>query len=134
MTANKFVLNHREIEIDYTVGETPGLIALTFKDGPIVKSFTSMELTTSKTAFGALVSFSLTSVPPKPGAGSESFGFFLPDLDVETGQVEKFSTVGIDCRVSAAGVPEKTPPVMRSLELHGVGECVCVPLVAPAAT
>jgi hypothetical protein len=39
MSANKFVLKHQQIEIYYTIGITPGLTALTYKDGNNVKKF-----------------------------------------------------------------------------------------------
>ena len=33
MSANHFVLRHHHIEIEYTAGITPGLTALTYRDG-----------------------------------------------------------------------------------------------------
>jgi hypothetical protein len=128
MSANRFVLKHREIEIDYTIGANPGFTALTYKDGDVVKCCQPMEVTTEETALGCLVSVSLQATPPEPGAGSESFGFFLPDLDVKMEQSEKFVTVGV-YRTSGAPVPERPAPVMRCIELHGTAQCVVVPLL-----
>jgi hypothetical protein len=59
MFANKFVLKHKQIQVDYTVGITPGLVALTYKDGSDVKSFKTSEITTDKRLFGAFVSIPL---------------------------------------------------------------------------
>ena len=50
MSANKFILKHKQIEVDYTIGLTPGLVALTYKDGPDVKTFKTSEITTDQTA------------------------------------------------------------------------------------
>ena len=47
MSANKFVLKHHHIEVDYTIGITPGLPALIYKDGPNVKNFQTNEITTT---------------------------------------------------------------------------------------
>ncbi len=55
MSANKFILKHHQIEVDYTIGVTPGLTALTYKDGPNVKTFKTNEITTDQTALGSLV-------------------------------------------------------------------------------
>ncbi len=56
MSANKFILKHHQIEVDYTIGITPGLPALTYKDGPNVKTFKTNEITTDQTALGSMVS------------------------------------------------------------------------------
>ncbi len=36
MSAGKFVLKHPQIQVGYSVGITPGLVALTYRDGPAV--------------------------------------------------------------------------------------------------
>jgi len=59
MSANKFVLKHHHIEVDYTIGITPDLPALIYKDGPNVKTFPANEITTDETGLGSLVSVSL---------------------------------------------------------------------------
>ena len=47
MAANKFVLKHHQVEVDYTLGATPGIPALVYRDGSSApKSFTAAEITT----------------------------------------------------------------------------------------
>src|ERR1700676_658309 len=97
MSANKFVLKHHQIEVDYTIGITPGLTALTYKDGPNVKTFKTNEVTTDQTALGSMVSVVLVKTID---TGGERFGFFLPQLDVPSGQTEKFATASAYEKVS----------------------------------
>ena len=87
MAANKFVLKHQQIEVDLTLGATPGIPALVYQDGSSApKSFTTAEITTDQTGLGTLVSVALmTSID----TGGERFGFFLPQLDVPRGQSEE---------------------------------------------
>src|ERR1700729_3032563 len=80
MAANKFVLKHHQVEVDYTLGATPGIPALVYQDGDSApKSFTSAEITTDQTGLGTLVSVALVT---SLDTGGERFGFFLPQLDV----------------------------------------------------
>ena len=44
MSANRFVLKHHTIEIDYTIGITSGLPVLIYKHGPEKKTFKSSEI------------------------------------------------------------------------------------------
>src|SRR6266403_5761367 len=92
MSANKFVLKHHNIEVDYTIGITPGLTALEYKDPPNVKTFNTNEITTDHTAAGSFVSVLLVRTID---TGGERFGFFLPQLDVPMGQTQEFRTVGV---------------------------------------
>ncbi len=131
MSANKFVLKHHQIEIDYTIGITPGLPALTYKDGVNVKTFTSDQIKTENTSLGSLVSFALLLTID---TGGDRFGFFLPQLDVPSGKTEKFVTVGINERF---GGPDSFPHLAISwscIELHGTAQTVMVPLVAKPVT
>jgi len=125
MSANKFVLKHHQIEVDYTIGITPGLPALIYKDGANVKNFPAAEITTDETGLGSLVSVSLvTSID----TGGERFGFFLPELDVPSGKTEAFITVGVYERFSGPDSFPKIPPSWRSIELCGTAQTVNVPL------
>jgi hypothetical protein len=92
MSANKFVLKHHNLEIDYMVGITPGLTALTYKNASEIKTFKTNEITTETTALGSLVSVPLVRTID---TGGKAFGFFLPNLDVPMGQSDKFKTVGV---------------------------------------
>jgi hypothetical protein len=125
MSANKFVLKHHNLEIDYTVGITPGLTALTYKNGSEIKTFQTNEITGETTAIGSLVSFALVRTID---TGGERFGFFLPNLDVPMGQVEKFKTVGVYDKFSGPNSIPRRPPAWSSIELQGTAESVIVPL------
>ena len=129
MSANKFVLKHHHIEVDYTIGITPGLPALTYKDGSNVKTFTSAQITTDDTALGTLVSVPLLS---SIDTGGERFGFFLPDLEVPSGKTEKFNTIGVYDKFGGPDSIPRVPPSWSCIELHGTAQSVMVPLVQPA--
>jgi hypothetical protein len=125
MSANRFVLKHHKIEVDYTIGITPGLPALIYKDGPEEKTFKSSEITTDNTGLGSLVSVSLLRTID---TGGERFGFFLPQLDVPSGQTEKFSTVGVYEKFSGPDSIPRVPPSWNCIEFHGTAQTVIVPL------
>ena len=126
MSANKFVLKHHHIEVDYTIGITPGPPALVYKDGANVTNFTAAEITTDQTGLGSLVSVSLvTSID----TGGERFGFFLPELDVPSGQTETFMTVGVYEKFGGPDSIPRRPPSWRCIELHGTAQTVIVPFV-----
>jgi hypothetical protein len=131
MSANKFLLKHRQIEIDYTLGGTPGLTALTYKDGSDVKNFTANELTTEETALGTLVSFPLLL---SVDTGGERFGFFLPHLDLALGHTEKFMTAGVYEKFSGPNSIPHLPPSWHCIDLHGTAESVIVFLTESAAS
>ena len=126
MSANKFVLKHHRIEVDYAVGITPGLVALTYKDGSDLKTFKTTEVTTDKTALGTFVSVALLETID---TGGQRFGFFLPQLDVPLGQTEKFNTVGVYEKFSGPDSVPPLPPSWTCIELHGTAQTVIPPLV-----
>jgi len=127
MSANKFTLKHHQIEVDYTVGITPGLTALTYKDGTTTKNFTSAQITTESTSLGSLVSVPLVI---SIDTGGERFGFFLPQLDVPSGKTEKFTSVGVYDKFSGPDSVPRTPPSWTCIDMHGTAQTVPVPLVA----
>ncbi len=120
--ANKFVLKHHQVEADYTLGATPGIPALVYRDGSSTpKSFTAAEITTGQTGLGTLVSVALvTSVD----TGGERFGFFLPQLDVPRGQSEEFRTAGVYETFSGPDSIPHRDPSWRCTELHGTAQTV----------
>jgi hypothetical protein len=124
MPANKFVLKHHEIEVEYTIGLTPGVPALIYNGVP-TKKFTSAEVTTNETALGSLVSVPLLSTID---AGGERFGFFLPQLNVPSGETEEFTTVGVYERFGGPDSVPQRPSSWRCIELHGTAETVIVEL------
>lgn len=118
MAANKFVLKHHLVEVDYTLEATPTLV---YRDGNSApKSFTASEIMTDQTGLGTLVSVALVL---SIDAGGERFGFFLPQLDVPPGQSAEFRTVGVYERFSG---PDSLPrePSWRCIELGGTAQTV----------
>jgi hypothetical protein len=130
MSANKFVLKHKQIEIQYTIGITPGLPALTYNDGPEEQTFKSSEITTNETGLGSLVSVPLLKTID---TGGEMLGFFLPQLDTPPGQTEKFTTIGVFKKFGGPASLPRRPPSWNCIELHGTAQTVIVPLAQPAA-
>jgi hypothetical protein len=124
MAANKFVLTHHQVEVDYTLGATPGIPALVYQDGGSAsKSFSAAEISTGQTGLGTLVCVALV---PSVDAGGERFGFFLPQLDVPRGQSEEFRTVGVYFRFSGPDSIPHRDPSWRCVELHGTAQTVIV--------
>jgi hypothetical protein len=130
MSANKFVLKHHQVEVDYTIGVAPGLTALTYTDGPDVRTFKTNEITTDQTALGSLVSVLLVRTID---TGGERFGIFLPQLDVPSGQIEKFATAGVYEKFGGPDSFPRRPPSWRCIDMHGTAQTVIVPLEAPVA-
>jgi hypothetical protein len=126
VSANHYVLRHHDIEVDYTVGATPGLPALSYSDGTSPPmTFTDAEIITDETALGTLVSVLLaTSID----TGGERFGFFLPQPDVPDGESGHVQTVGVYERFSGPDSFPRLPASWRSIELHGSAQSVIVPL------
>lgn len=124
MPANKFVLKHHEIEVEYTIGLTPGVPALIYSNG-VTKKFTSAEVTTDETALGSLVSVPLLR---SVDTGGERFGFFLPQLNVPRGESEEFTTVGVYERFGGPDSVPQRQSSWRCIELHGTAQTVIVEL------
>jgi len=126
MPANHFVLRHHDIEVEYTIGNAPGLPALTYIDGSSsALTFTDADITTDKTALGTLVSVSLLKTVD---TGGERFGFVLPELDVPQGRSGRFETVGVYERFGGPGSVPPVPPSWRGIKLYGTARTVIVPL------
>ena len=126
MPANHFVLRHHDVEVEYTVGVTPGIPALTYCEGSSPKrSFTDAEIATDETALGTVVSVPLQQTID---TGGERFGFFQPELDVPEGESEEFSTVGVYFRFSGPDSIPHRAPSWRCIELRGTAQSVVVPL------
>ena len=124
MAANKFMLKHRQIEVDLTLGATPGIPALVYQDGSSApKSFTTAEITTDQTGLGTLVSVALVESVDTDG---ERFGFFLLQLDVPRGKSEEFRTTGgYETFSGPDSIPHRDPS-WRCIELHGTAQTVIV--------
>jgi len=118
VAANKFVLKHDQVEVDYTLGAIPALV---YRDGGFTKSFTASEITTNQTGLGTLVSVALVLTID---VGGERFGFFLPQLDVPPAQSAEFRTVGVYERFSGPDSFPHREPSWRCIELHGTAQTV----------
>ena len=126
MAANKFVLKHHLVEVEYTIGATPEIPSLVYQDGSSAQeSFTAAEITTDQTGLGTLVSVALVM---SIDTGGERFGFFLPELDVPLGESVEFRTVGVYERFSGPDSIPHRDPSWRCIELHGTAQSVIVPL------
>jgi hypothetical protein len=125
MSANRFTLKHHHVEVEYTIGSTPGIPALVYTDGSGTEKFTSDRITTDETALGKLVSVPLTT---SVDTGGERFGFFQPELDVPEGESEEFSTVGVYYRFSGPDSIPHRAPSWRCIELRATAQSVIVPL------
>ena len=127
MAANKFVLKHDQVEVDYTpvdpvLGATSGLPALVYRDGSSTpKSFTASEIATNQTGLGTLISVALVTFA---GSGGQRFGFFLPQPDVPAGQSEEFLTVGVYEQFRGFDSDPNGQPAWQCIELHGTAQTV----------
>jgi hypothetical protein len=126
VAANRFRLKHHQVEVEYTIGITPGITALVYQDGSsAAKDFTEAQITTDQTALGTQVSVDLE---PSVDTGGERFGFFLPQIDVPRGDSVEFRTVGVYEKFSG---PDSFPhhnPSWRGVELYGTAQTVIVEL------
>jgi hypothetical protein len=125
MAANKVVLKGSGVEVDYTIGITPGLPALLYKAGAFHKSFTSAQILTKDSGLGELVSVPLLLTID---TGGERFGFFLPFIDVARGQTAHFHTVGVYETFSGPDSVPHRPATWRCIEMTGTAENVIVPV------
>lgn len=134
MAANKFMLKHHQVEVEYSPEDpaagttsTSGLTILVYRDGDSApQSFTGAEVATDQTGLGTLISVALvTSVD----TGGKRFGFFLPQFDVPAGESEEFRTAGV---YEVLGGPDSILPdsgprrdqSWRCIELHGTAQNV----------
>jgi len=125
MAANKFILRGAHIEVEYTIGATPSLPALIYKSGAFQKSFKPSEINEGNTGLGRLISVSLIK---SVDSGGEHFGFFLPFIDVSTGDTAQFHSTGIFEMFSGPDSIPHRPSTWRCTELKGTAQSVIVPL------
>jgi hypothetical protein len=121
--AQQFILKGHHIEVKYTTGITPGLIALTYKDGTVSHDFKTDEIATEKTRLGFLVSIALLK---SVDIGGTNFGFFLPD--VPTDQALDFTTTAIREEFSGPNSVPHRPTIWHCLPMHGTVKSVIGPL------
>jgi hypothetical protein len=125
VSANQFALKHREVEIEYNIGVTPGLPVLSYRDASGQRSYTAAEVQVEQTALGSLV-----SVPLRDGGiglPGERFGFYLPQITIDRGQTAEFRTTGVYEDFSGVGTVPPQPASWHSIELRGTAHDVLQP-------
>jgi hypothetical protein len=123
--ANQFTLRGHHIEVKYTVGATPGIPALHYKEGSVSRDFKTNEITVDRTALGSLVSIPLSR---SVDTGGTTFAFFLPAIEVTRGQTAEFTTVAIREEFSGPDSVPRKPTSWHSFIMQGTAENVIVPL------
>jgi hypothetical protein len=124
--ANRFVLRHRGLEIEYDIGRNQALPALTYtREGQATEDFRAIDVTTTDTPLGPLVTVALQK---STDIGGESFGFFLPQADVPLGGCVEVTTAGVYARYSGPDSFPRRPESWHAIELHGTAETVEQPL------
>jgi hypothetical protein len=119
----QFILKGHHIEVKYTIGITPGLIALTYKDGSASHDFKTDEITTEKTRLGSLISVALVK---SVDVGGTNFGFFLPD--VPAGQAFDFTTTAVREEFSGPNSVPHRATIWHCFPMHGTVKEVIGPL------
>jgi hypothetical protein len=123
MPANKFVLKGSHVTVEYTIGGNPSFPALTYTDGAFQRSFKPDAIATDDTGLGELV-----SIPLVVSIDGERFGFFLPSIDVPSGETAHFHTIGIYEMFSGPDSIPHRPSTWRCIEMSGTAQNVIVPL------
>jgi|SRR6516165_3846968 hypothetical protein len=132
MAANKFVLKGCGVEVDYTIGVTPGIPTFIYKDEKISKDFPSSAVHTDMTELGNLVTVALEVTVD---AGGITFSVFLPTFDVPRGKTVDFKTIGIYKEVRGPVIlPAQQTVTWRTIQMEGTAETVIVPLSQPVAS
>jgi hypothetical protein len=123
--ANKFILKGHGVEVEYTIGITPGIPAFIYKDERISKAFPSSAVHTDQTDLGNLVTVPLEVTVD---AGGTTFSVFLPTFDVPKDKAVEFKTIGIYREVRGPIIlPAQQTVTWRTIQMHGTAETVIVP-------
>ncbi len=123
--ANQFTLKGHHIEIKYTIGSTPGIPALHYKDASTSHDFTQDQIHTDPTALGSLVSIPLAR---SVDTGGTTFAFFLPDISVPGEQTVGFTTTAVREDFSGPNSVPHRSPFWQAFVMHGTAQNVIVPL------
>jgi hypothetical protein len=119
MPVRKIILKGAGIEVDYTIGASESFIALIYRAGAFVRSFTPLEIQTDATGLGQMISVSLLQ---SPDSGGERFGFFLPFINMTGRHSAAFGTVGIYETFSGPDFLPTRPSAWRMIDLAGTAE------------
>jgi hypothetical protein len=124
MRANKFILKGAGVDVSYTIGITPGLPEMIYKDGAFEREFTAREILSNDTGLGELVSVALILTVD---TGGQRFGFFLPLVEVAArDKTVHFRTVGIYETFSGPNSIPHRPSTWRCIEMAGTAASVIV--------
>ena len=123
--ANQFTLKGHHIEVEYTIGATPGIPVLHYKDASVSLNFTQADIRTDQTALGSLVSIRLKSFID---TGGTIFAFFPPNIDVPNGQTADFTTVAIREEFSGPNSVPHRLTTWQSFVTHGTAKSGIIPL------
>ena len=130
--ANKFTLKGHGVEVEYTIGITPGIPAFIYKDETISKDFPSTAIQTDQTDLGNLVTVPLEVTVD---AGGTTFSVFLPTFDVPKDKPVEFKTIGIYREVRGPVIlPAQQTVTWRTIQMHGTAETVIVPTALAMAS
>ena len=130
--ANKFTLKGHGVEVEYTIGITPGIPAFIYKDETISKDFPSTAIQTDQTDLGNLVTVPLEVTVD---AGGTTFSVFLPTFDVPKDKTVEFKTIGIYREVRGPVIlPAQQTVTWRTIQMHGNAETVIVPTAHAVAS
>jgi hypothetical protein len=121
---NKFTLRGRDLEIDYLVGITHGLAALTYKAGGSSRGFPASAVATASVPYGSFVTVTLVQ---ELGAVGETFSVLLPALQDSDAPVA-FKTIGIHAHLRGPAIVEGEVPTYAVVHLDGVAETAILPL------
>lgn len=123
--ANKFILKGHDLEISYAATSNPNLPALSYRRGSFSQSFLPSQIHTDDTTLGQFVTVTLE---PNVDSGAITFSFFLPTLDVPSGDLRDFSTVGLYREVRGPVIlPKRQTTEWRNVHLYGVAQTVIAP-------
>ena len=130
--ANKFTLKGHGVEVEYTIGITPGIPAFIYKDETISKYFPSTAIQTDQTDLGNLVTVPLEVTVD---AGGTTFSVFLPTFDVPKDKPVEFKTIGIYREVRGPVIlPAQQTVTWRTIQMLGTAETVIVPAAHAVAS
>ena len=121
--ANHFVLRHRELTVTYDVGRNPAHASAT-------TTMATRRVRARRRQHEPDRAREQVSVPLRKSidAGGETFGFFLPEIDVPLGGCVEFTTAWLYARYSGPDSVPQRPQSWQAIELHGTAQTVEEPL------
>jgi hypothetical protein len=126
--SNKFVFtgqsNGEALTVTYVPGITPGLSALTYQLGAVIKEFTQSHVNVVDTPIGELITVVIQS---DLGAPAQDFSILLPALP-QSNATLKFKTFGVYTTLRGPAIVEGFVPSYHVVNLAGTAEDAIIPL------